>query len=39
MPIVCQMVKKYNGMQTDANMEEKVLKSPLPVLLYAWAPW
>lgn len=24
---------------TDANMEEKVLKSPLPVLLYAWAPW
>lgn len=26
-------------MVTDANMEEKVLKSPLPVLLYAWAPW
>ncbi|MEE8398721.1 MAG: hypothetical protein V3S89_06930 [Desulfobacterales bacterium] len=26
-------------MVTDANMEDKVLKSPLPVLLYAWAPW
>jgi len=26
-------------MVTDANMGEKVLKSPLPVLLFAWAPW
>jgi thioredoxin 2 len=24
---------------TEANFEEKVLKSPLPVLLFAWAPW
>jgi thioredoxin len=26
-------------MVTDANFEAKVLKSPLPVLLFAWAPW
>lgn len=24
---------------TDANFPQKVLQSPLPVLLYAWAPW
>ena len=24
---------------TDGNFEEKVTKSPLPVLLFAWAPW
>ena len=24
---------------TDENFEEQVLKSPLPVLLFAWAPW
>lgn len=24
---------------TDANFETKVIKSPLPVLLFAWAPW
>ncbi len=24
---------------TDANFSEKVLNSPLPVLMYAWAPW
>ena len=24
---------------TEANFEEKVLKSPLPVLLFTWAPW
>ena len=24
---------------TEANFEEKVVKSPLPVLLFAWAPW
>jgi thioredoxin 2 len=24
---------------TDDDFEEKVLKSPLPVLLFAWAPW
>jgi thioredoxin 2 len=23
----------------DANFEEKVTRSPLPVLLFAWAPW
>ena len=23
----------------DANFEEKVARSPLPVLLFAWAPW
>jgi len=26
-------------MITDANFDEKVLKSPLPVLMWAWAPW
>jgi thioredoxin 2 len=24
---------------TDANFDVKVLKSPLPVLVFAWAPW
>ena len=26
-------------MVTDGNFESKVLKSPLPVLMFAWAPW
>ena len=26
-------------MVTDGNFESNVLKSPLPVLLFAWAPW
>ena len=26
-------------MVTDGNFDAKVLKSPLPVLVYAWAPW
>jgi thioredoxin 2 len=26
-------------MVTDANFESKILKSPLPALLFAWAPW
>ena len=26
-------------MITDDNFDAKVLKSPLPVLLYCWAPW
>jgi len=26
-------------MVTDGNFEEKVIKSPLPVLLFAWASW
>lgn len=26
-------------MITDSNFEMKVTKSPLPVLLFAWAPW
>jgi thioredoxin 2 len=26
-------------MVTDGNFDTKVLKSPLPVLLFAWAPW
>ncbi len=26
-------------MVTDGNFDDKVLKSPLPVLLFAWAPW
>ena len=26
-------------MVTEANFDDKVLKSPLPVLMFAWAPW
>jgi thioredoxin len=26
-------------MVTDANFEKMVMDSPLPVLLFAWAPW
>ena len=26
-------------MVTEGNFDDKVLKSPLPVLLFAWAPW
>ena len=26
-------------MVTDGNFEDKILKSPLPVLMWAWAPW
>ncbi|MGD2185887.1 MAG: thioredoxin domain-containing protein [Desulfobacterales bacterium] len=26
-------------MVTDSNFDTKVLESPLPVLLFAWAPW
>ena len=26
-------------MITDSNFADKVMKSPLPVLLFAWAPW
>lgn len=26
-------------MITEGNFKQKVLKSPLPVLLFAWAPW
>jgi thioredoxin 2 len=26
-------------MVTDANFETQILKSPLPALLFAWAPW
>jgi len=27
------------AMITDANFEQMVLKSPLPVLIFCWAPW
>jgi thioredoxin len=26
-------------MVTDGNFDEMVLRSPLPVLMYSWAPW
>ena len=26
-------------MVNDANFESQILKSPLPVLMWAWAPW
>jgi len=37
-----QMEDIFTGkalMITDGNFEEKVIRSPLPVLLLAWAPW
>lgn len=33
------LMNKGSVVVTDADFEEKVLKSPLPVLLFAWAPW
>ncbi|MDF1592536.1 MAG: thioredoxin domain-containing protein [Desulfobacterales bacterium] len=37
-----QTADLFNGealMITDSNFDMKVTKSPLPVLLFAWAPW
>ncbi len=33
------LYKREPVMITDDNFEEQVLKSPLPVLVFAWAPW
>ena len=34
-----QLFEPQPLMVTDSNFDLKVLKSPLPVLLFAWAPW
>jgi thioredoxin 2 len=34
-----ELFKPQPVMVTDANFDSQVLKSPLPVLLFAWAPW
>jgi thioredoxin 2 len=34
-----ELVAPQPVMITDANFDEKVLNSPLPVLMWAWAPW
>jgi thioredoxin 2 len=36
---VDEVLKPQPLMITDANFEETVLNSPLPVLLFCWAPW
>ena len=33
------LFKSQPVMVTDANFDHEVLKSPLPVLMFAWAPW
>ena len=34
-----ELFKPQPVMVTDANFEGEILKSPLPALLFAWAPW
>ena len=34
-----ELFEPHPVMVTDSNFDVKVLKSPLPVLLFAWAPW
>jgi len=34
-----QLFKPQPVMVTDANFEDEIIKSPLPVLMFAWAPW
>ncbi len=34
-----ELFKPQPVMVTDSNFEVEVLKSPLPVLVFAWAPW
>jgi thioredoxin 2 len=34
-----ELLEPQPVMVTDGNFDAKVLKSPLPVLVYAWAPW
>ena len=34
-----QLFKPQPVMVTDANFENEILKSPLPALMFAWAPW
>jgi thioredoxin 1 len=34
-----ELLNRAPVMITDANFDSEVLKSPLPFLLYCWAPW
>ena len=34
-----ELFKPQPVMVTDANFENEILKSPLPSLMFAWAPW
>ena len=34
-----ELFKPQPVMVTDANFESEILHSPLPVLMFAWAPW
>ena len=34
-----ELFKPQPTMVTDVNFDSEVLKSPLPVLMFAWAPW
>ena len=34
-----ELSKPQPIMVTDANFEQEILNSPLPVLLFCWAPW
>ena len=34
-----ELFKPQPVMVTDANFDSEILKSPLPVLMFAWAPW
>lgn len=34
-----ELFKPQPVMVTDANFDAEILQSPLPVLMFAWAPW
>lgn len=34
-----ELFKPQPVMVTDANFDSEILKSPLPALMFAWAPW
>jgi uncharacterized paraquat-inducible protein A len=34
-----ELFKPQPVMVTDASFEDEILKSPLPALMFAWAPW
>lgn len=34
-----ELFKSQPIMVTDANFDTEILKSPLPALMFAWAPW
>ena len=38
-PIPTRSAMEQPVLVTDANFEDKVIRSPIPVLVFAWAPW